>query len=306
MAIVTMKSLLEAGVHFGHQVKRWNPKMKKFIYAARNNIHIIDLQKTTVCIKVAFEAVRKTIINKKGLLFVGTKKQAQQVVATAAKECGMYYVNHHWMGGMLTNFNTIKKTVSRLKQLEKMQIDGSFDSLTKKERILLMKECNKLTKKLGGIKEMSELPSLIFILDVRVDAIAVAEAHKLGIPIIAVVDTNSDPTYVTYPIPGNDDAIRSISLYANIISQAVIEADKEIGLEIINMEEGFKEQLEKQEIIQDKDKLEESQEVFSSHDMEDYSNYQPPEDKVISDEDNTHEENIAQKSGMEHEKLYEE
>ncbi len=305
MAIVTMKSLLESGVHFGHQVKRWNPKMKKFIYAARHDIHIIDLQKTVVCIKEAFEVVRKTVLKKQNILFVGTKKQAQQIIADAAEKCGMYYINHHWMGGILTNFDTIRKTIVRLKQLEKMQVDGTFEGRTKKEVSLIKKETVRLTRKFGGIKNMSDLPGLIFVIDVRVEAIAVAEATKLGIPIVAVVDTNSDPTGITYPIPGNDDAIRALSLYADIISQAVMEADKEVGLEIITTEADFKEQIENKDMpIQDKDSESESEEVFSFYGTEDYSNYEAKaEDKEIS-EVQSYEEEVARKSGIGEEKLY--
>lgn len=305
MAIVTMKSLLEAGVHFGHQVKRWNPKMKKFIYAARHDIHIIDLQKTIHCIRDAFEAVRQTVLNKKSILFVGTKKQAQQVVVSAAEKCGMYYINHHWMGGILTNFHTIKKTIARLKQLERMQADGSLEGRTKKEISLIRKETARLTRKFGGIKDMTELPGMIFVIDVRADAIAVSEAHKLGIPVAAVVDTNSDPTNVTYPIPGNDDAIRALSLYADIIAQAVMEADKEIGLEIITTETDFKEMDNQEMVVKNKDTEEESEEVFSTFGTEDYSSYQPKtQDKVISDV-RSYEEEVARKSGIGEEKLYE-
>ena len=233
MAVVTMKNLLESGVHFGHQTKRWDPRMKKFIFTARNGIHIIDLQKTIVCIKDAYEAVRKTVLANKSVLFVGTKKQAQQAIEREAQKCGMYYVNNRWLGGMLTNFSTIKKSILRLKKIEKMEIDGTFESLTKKEVARLMKEKGKLDKNLGGIKEMKDPPGIIFIIDTRKEAIAVAEAARMGIPIVAVVDTNCNPEGITYPIPGNDDAIRSITLFTQIISKAVIEADNEIGLEVI-------------------------------------------------------------------------
>ncbi len=233
MAVVTMKSLLEAGVHFGHQTKRWNPKMASYIFSERNGIHIIDLQKTTACIVEAYEAVRAQVKNNKTVLFVGTKKQAQQAIETEAKRCGMPYVNNRWLGGMLTNFSTIKKSIATLKRIEKQSIDGTFESLTKKEVALLTKQKAKLEKNLGGIKDMTELPGIIFVIDTRKEAIAVAEAKRLGIPVVAVVDTNCDPTDITYPIPGNDDAIRAISLFVEIIANAVIDADNEVGIQII-------------------------------------------------------------------------
>ncbi|MBD5427348.1 MAG: 30S ribosomal protein S2 [Treponema sp.] len=233
MAVVTMKSLLESGVHFGHQVKRWDPRMKKYIFAERNGIHIIDLQKTIVAIKDSYEAVRKVVSSGKSVLFVGTKKQAQQAIQKEAERCGMHYVNNRWLGGMLTNFTTIKKSLQRLKKIEKMEVDGTFDNLTKKEVSALTKEKAKLEKNLGGIKEMKELPGIIFIIDTHKEEIAVAEAHRMGIPVVAVVDTNCNPEGITYPIPGNDDAIRAISLFTSIIANAVIEADNEQGLKII-------------------------------------------------------------------------
>ena len=228
-----MKSLLESGVHFGHQVKRWDPRMKKFIFAERNGIHIIDLQKTIQAIKDAYDVVRKVISSGKTVLFVGTKKQAQQAIQKEAERCGMYFVNNRWLGGMLTNFVTIKKSLLRLKKLEKMEVDGTFENLTKKEIAALGKERTKLQKNLGGIKEMKELPGILFIIDTRKEAIAVAEAQRQGIPIVAVVDTNCNPEGINYPIPGNDDAIRAITLFTQIIANAVIEADNEVGLKII-------------------------------------------------------------------------
>jgi len=228
-----MKSLLESGVHFGHQTKRWNPKMKRFIFSERNGIHIIDLQKTIVSIKEAFDAVREQIKAGKPVLFVGTKKQAQQAIEREAQRCGMPYINYRWLGGMLTNFTTIKKSIYRLKKIEKMEIDGTFESLTKKEIAKLNRERSRLEKNLGGIKDMKDLPGIIFIIDTRKEAIAVAEANRLGIPVIAVVDTNCDPTHIDYPIPGNDDAIRAISLFAEIIANAVVEADNEVGIQFI-------------------------------------------------------------------------
>jgi len=229
VAVVTMKSLLESGVHFGHQVKRWDPRMKKFIFAERNGIHIIDLQKTINAIKEAYEAVRKSVIAGKPVLFVGTKKQAQLAIQKEAERCEQYFVNNRWLGGMLTNFSTVRKSIERLIKLEK----EDFSSLTKKEQAQLAKEKTKLEKNLGGIKGMNKLPGIIFIIDTRKEAIAVAEAQRLGIPIIAVVDTNCNPEGITYPIPGNDDAIRSISLFTQIIANAVVEAESETGLKII-------------------------------------------------------------------------
>jgi small subunit ribosomal protein S2 len=228
-----MKSLLESGVHFGHQVKRWDPRMKKYIFAERNGIHIIDLQKTIQAIKDAYEAVRKTVEAGKTVLFVGTKKQAQQAIQKEAERCGMFYVNNRWLGGMLTNFFTIKKSLLRLKKLEKMEIDGTFENLTKKEIASLGKERSKLQKNLGGIKEMKDPPGILFIIDTRKEAIAVAEAQRMGIPIVAVVDTNCNPEGINYPIPGNDDAIRAITLFTQIVANAVVEADNEVGLKII-------------------------------------------------------------------------
>lgn len=228
-----MKSLLESGVHFGHQVKRWDPRMAKYIFAERNGIHIIDLQKTIQAIKDAYEKVRDVVKSGKTVLFVGTKKQAQTAIAKEAERCGMYYVNNRWLGGMLTNFVTIKKSLLRLKKLEKMEVDGTFENLTKKEIASLGKEQAKLQKNLGGIKEMKELPGILFIIDTRMEGIAVAEAKRMGIPIAAVVDTNCNPEGIDFPIPGNDDAIRAITLFTQIVANAVIEADNEAGLKII-------------------------------------------------------------------------
>jgi small subunit ribosomal protein S2 len=233
LAVVTMKNLLESGVHFGHQTKRWDPRMKKYIFAERNGIHIIDLQKTIVAIKEAYEAVRNTVVGAKSVLFVGTKKQAQQAVEREAQRCGMFYVNNRWLGGMLTNFSTIKKSLLRLKKIEKMEVDGTFENLTKKEISRLLKERTRLEKNLGGIKEMKEPPGVVFVIDTRKEAIAVAEAQRMGIPIVAIVDTNCNPEGIDYPVPGNDDAIRAINLFTQIIANAVIEAENEVGLEII-------------------------------------------------------------------------
>ena len=233
MAVVTMKNLLESGVHFGHQTRRWDPRMKKYIFAQRNGIHIIDLQKTIVSIKDAYDVVRQTVLAGKSVLFVGTKKQAQASVKREAERCDMFYVNNRWLGGMLTNFTTIKKSLLRLKKIEKMEVDGTFEQLTKKEVARLMKEKGRLEKNLGGIKNMNELPGVMFVIDTRKEAIAVAEAQRMGIPIIAVVDTNCNPEGIHYPIPGNDDAIRAINLFTEVIANAVIEADNETGLKVI-------------------------------------------------------------------------
>ena len=224
---------LEAGVHFGHQTRRWNPRMKKYIFTQRNGIHIIDLQKTVLCLKEAYMAAKEVVIEKKSILFVGTKKQAQEVIKNEAERCNMHYVNHHWLGGMLTNFSTIKRSLYRLKKLEKMEVDGSFDSMTKKEVSLVQKEKQRLERALGGIKEMKELPGAIFVVDTRKEHIAVAEANRLRLPVIAILDTNCNPEGVRYPIPGNDDAIRAIQLFTQTISSAVLDAENEIGLEVI-------------------------------------------------------------------------
>lgn len=224
MAVVAMKQLLEAGVHFGHQTRRWNPKMAEFIYQARNGIHIIDLQKTSKKIDEAYEFIKEQVEDGRTVLFVGTKKQAQECMKEAALMCDMYYVDQRWLGGMLTNFETIKARVQRLKELEKMQEDGTFDVLPKKEVIGLKKEMEKLEKNLGGIKEMNELPGLIFIVDPNKERTAILEAKKLNIPVVGIVDTNCSPEDVDYPIPGNDDAIRSVKLIATVMANAVIEA----------------------------------------------------------------------------------
>ena len=284
MAVVTMKSLLESGVHFGHQVKRWDPRMKKYIFAERNGIHIIDLQKTIGAIKDSYEAVRKIVASGKSVLFVGTKKQAQQAVQKEAERCGMYYVNNRWLGGMLSNFTTIKKSLQRLKKIEKMEIDGTFDNLTKKEVASLLKEKEKLTKNLGGIKDMKELPGALFVIDTHKEQIAVAEARRMGIPIVAVVDTNCNPEGIDFPIPGNDDAIRAISLFTSIIANAVIEANNEEGLKII---EG---NIEDEEILTDASTKKDDEEI------EDYSNYTPVETKEEdTDDDSADEEDFAEK-----------
>jgi len=219
-----MKQLLEAGVHFGHQTRRWNPKMAEYIFAERNGIYIIDLQKTVKLVDKAYEAVSNIIQDGGEILFVGTKKQAQDSIKEEAERCGMYYVNERWLGGMLTNFKTIQARIRRLKDLEKMSEDGTFDKLTKKEVAKLLHEKHKLEKNLGGIKEMKRVPDVMFIVDPRKERIAVLEAHSLGIPLVGIVDTNCDPDEIDYIIPGNDDAIRAVKLIAGKIADAVIEA----------------------------------------------------------------------------------
>lgn len=223
MAIISMKQLLEAGVHFGHQTRRWNPKMARYIFTERNGIYIIDLQKTVRKVEEAYNFVRELAASGESILFVGTKKQAQDAVREEAERCNMYFVNQRWLGGTLTNFNTIQKRIRRLQQLEKMQEDGTFDVLPKKEVILLRKEMERLEKFLGGIKGMDKMPGAMFIIDPRKERIAVAEAHKLGIPIVAIVDTNCDPDEIDHVIPGNDDAIRAVRLLTGKVADAVLE-----------------------------------------------------------------------------------
>ena len=224
MSVISMMQLLEAGVHFGHQTRRWNPKMAEYIFAERNGIYIIDLQKTVKKVDEAYAAISEHMQNGGEMLFVGTKKQAQESIRDEANRCGMYYVNQRWLGGMLTNFETIKTRIARLKQLEKMQADGTFEVLPKKEVALLMHEMEKLEKNLGGIKEMKRLPDMMFVVDPRKERLAVQEARALGIPIVAIVDTNCDPDEIDYVIPGNDDAIRAVKLIAGKVADAVLEA----------------------------------------------------------------------------------
>ena len=278
MSVVAMKQLLEAGVHFGHQTRRWDPRMAEYIFQARNGIHIIDLQKTAKKLDEAYNFIREQAEEGKTILFVGTKKQAQECVKEAALKCGMFYVDKRWLGGMLTNFDTIQKRIQRLKDLEKMSEDGTFDVLPKKEVILLRKEMDKLEKNLGGIKEMNELPGVIFLVDPKKERIAVLEAKKLGIPTVGLVDTNCNPEGIDFPIPGNDDAIRAITLFTQIIANAVLEADAETGLKII-------------ENLQDDDEDIMTDAVIRSDEEEivDYSNYTPTEpkeeDELASDAD---------------------
>ncbi|MCB9537790.1 MAG: 30S ribosomal protein S2 [Myxococcales bacterium] len=222
MAAVTIRELLEAGVHFGHQTGRWNPKMRPFIYGARNGIHIIDLQKTVPMFDAAFNYISAMVARGESVLFVGTKKQAQETVRTHALRCGMYHVTHRWLGGTLTNFRTIKGSIDRLRTIDRMLTDGTSDHLTKKETLKLFREREKLEANLGGIKSMEHLPGAVFVIDTLKEHIAVAEARKLGIKVVAVVDTNSDPDNIDFPIPGNDDAIRAIELFTSRVADAVL------------------------------------------------------------------------------------
>ena len=226
MAVITMKQLLEAGVHFGHQTRKWNPKMKKYIFAARNDIHIIDLQLTAQLVEEAYTFVCESVKAGKSVLFVGTKKQAQDAIKEEAERCGMYYVNSRWLGGCLTNFKTMRSRVERLEKLEAMEANGDFDLLPKKEVMLLKKEMGKLQANLGGIKAMKGMPGVMFVVDPHNEDIAIKEAKKLGIKIVAITDTNCDPDEVDYVIPGNDDAIRAIKLISSVMANAVIEANQ--------------------------------------------------------------------------------
>ncbi len=244
MAVVAMKQLLEAGVHFGHQTRRWDPKMAEYIFQARNGIHIIDLQKTSKKLDEAYNFMKEQAEEGKTVLFVGTKKQAQECVKEAAEKSGMYYVDQRWLGGMLTNFGTIRKRIDRLNELEKMQEDGTFDVLPKKEVILLKKEMEKLQKNLGGIKDMKEMPGVMFVVDPKKERIAILEARKLGIPVVGLIDTNCNPEDVDYAIPGNDDAIRAVKLIADVMANAIIEGRQGESLEMdseseenVNLEE---------------------------------------------------------------------
>ncbi|GGF10835.1 30S ribosomal protein S2 [Halobacillus andaensis] len=224
MSVISMKQLLEAGVHFGHQTRRWNPKMKKYIFTERNGIYIIDLQKTVKKVDEAFNYVRQVAADGGNILFVGTKKQAQDTVRDEAVRCGMYYINQRWLGGTLTNFQTIRKRINRLKDIERMEEDGTFDVLPKKEVVDLLKEKDRLVKFLGGIKEMTSIPDAMFVIDPRKERIAIAEAHKLNIPVVGIVDTNCDPDEIDYVIPANDDAIRAVKLLTAKMADAVLEA----------------------------------------------------------------------------------
>ena len=261
MAVVAMKQLLEAGVHFGHQTRRWDPKMAEYIFQARNGIHIIDLQKTSKKLDEAYAFLKEQAEEGKTVLFVGTKKQAQECVKEAAEKCGMYYVDQRWLGGMLTNFDTIRARVQRLKDLEKMQEDGTFDVLPKKEVILLKKEMSKLERNLGGIKEMDKLPGVIFLVDPKKERIAVLEAKKLNIPIIGLVDTNCNPEEVDYAIPGNDDAIRAVKLIADVMANAVIEGKQGESFEVSEEEQSSDEEVtDMEQVVEEAEQKEEETE----------------------------------------------
>ena len=251
MAVVAMKQLLEAGVHFGHQTRRWEPKMAEYIFQARNGIHIIDLQKTSKKLDEAYSFMKSQAEEGKTVLFVGTKKQAQECVKDAAEKSGMYYVDQRWLGGMLTNFGTIRKRIYRLNELEKMQEDGTFEVLPKKEVILLKKEMEKLEKNLGGIKEMKEIPGVMFVVDPKKERIAILEARKLGIPVVGLIDTNCNPEDVDYAIPGNDDAIRAVKLITDVMASAIIEGRQGESFENATEEEQIAEQNEEPKSIEE-------------------------------------------------------
>ena len=249
MAVVAMKQLLEAGVHFGHQTRRWDPRMAEYIFQARNGIHIIDLQKTSKKLDEAYAFVKEQAEEGKDILFVGTKKQAQECMKEAAVKCGMYYVDQRWLGGMLTNFETIRSRVKRLKDLETMQEDGTFDVLPKKEVSKLKGEMEKLEKNLGGIKNMEKLPGVLFIVDPKKERIAILEAKRLKIPVVGLIDTNCNPNDVDYPIPGNDDAIRAVKLIADVMANAVIEGRQGEILEPVSEEQPVEEEATSMETV---------------------------------------------------------
>ena len=236
MSVISMKQLLEAGVHFGHQTRRWNPKMAKYIFTERNGIYIIDLQKTVKKVEEAYKFVKEVAETGKPILFVGTKKQAQEAIKEEAERCGMFFVNERWLGGMLTNHQTIQTRIKKLRELEKMEAEGVFNVLPKKEVIKLNAEKEKLEKYLGGIKEMPELPGAIFVVDPRKENIAIQEAHRLGIPVVGIVDTNCDPDELDFPIPGNDDAIRAVKLITGAMATAVIEGRQGAEEEVVEEE----------------------------------------------------------------------
>ena len=249
MAVVAMKQLLEAGVHFGHQTRRWDPKMAEYIFQARNGIHIIDLQKTSKKLDEAYKFVKEQAEEGKTVLFVGTKKQAQECVKEAAERCNMYYVDQRWLGGMLTNFKTIEGRIQRLRDLEAMQADGTFEVLPKKEVSGLKNEMEKLEKNLGGIKDMKEMPGVMFVVDPKKERIAVLEAKKLGIPVVGLVDTNCNPEDVDFAIPGNDDAIRAVKLIADVMANAVIEGRQGEDAEVTTMVEEAEEATDMEEVV---------------------------------------------------------
>ena len=242
MGVISMKQLLEAGVHFGHQTRRWNPKMAPYIYTERNGIYIIDLQKSVGKVDEAYNAIRDCVANGGKILFVGTKKQAQDSIKNESERCGMFYVNQRWLGGMLTNFKTIQSRVARLKKIEEMAEDGTFEVLPKKEVIQLKREQEKLEKNLGGIKEMQDIPDMIFVVDPRKERICIQEAHTLGIPLVGICDTNCDPEELDYVIPGNDDAIRAVKLIVSKMADAVIEGNQGQDAEVAEEEEAVEEE----------------------------------------------------------------
>ncbi|MCX7632514.1 MAG: 30S ribosomal protein S2 [Turneriella sp.] len=268
MATISMKSLLEAGVHFGHQTRRWNPKMKKYIYTARNGIHIINLQKTIVLAKEAYEAMRELASRGGRVLFVGTKKQAQAEIEKAAKRCGQFYINNRWLGGLLTNFATVRQSIQRLRRLEEAFENNTVHELvkTKKEILLLQREIQRLRKNLIGIRDMTELPDALFVVDPAREIIAVKEANRLGIPVFAMVDTNCDPDLIQYPIPANDDAIRAISLFLEIMANA-IEEGKEGG-EFVQVQIDEAESMDEQQLRSSMEKLDDLEELESKYEEE--------------------------------------
>ena len=251
MSVVAMKQLLEAGVHFGHQTRRWDPRMAEYIFQARNGIHIIDLQKTSKKLDEAYEFVRAQAEEGKNILFVGTKKQAQECVKEAAEKCGMFYINERWLGGTLTNFPTIRARVERLAELEVMEENGTFEVLPKKEVVLLRKEMDKLNKNLGGIKEMTALPDVMFVVDPKKEHIAILEAKKLNIPVVGLIDTNCNPNDVDYVIPGNDDAIRAVKLMTDVMANAVIEGRQGESFDTTEMVEENSDEKSMEEVVED-------------------------------------------------------
>ena len=251
MSVVAMKQLLETGVHFGHQTRRWDPRMAEYIFQARNGIHIIDLQKTSKKLDEAYEFVRAQAEEGKNILFVGTKKQAQECVKEAAEKCGMFYINQRWLGGTLTNFPTIRARVERLAELEAMEENGTFEILPKKEVVLLRKEMDKLNKNLGGIKEMTALPDVMFVVDPKKEHIAILEAKKLNIPVVGLIDTNCNPNDVDYVIPGNDDAIRAVKLMTDVMANAVIEGRQGESFDTTEMVEENSDEKSMEEVVED-------------------------------------------------------
>lgn len=260
MAVVAMKQLLEAGVHFGHQTRRWDPRMAEYIFQARNGIHIIDLQKTSKQIDMAYEFMREQAEEGKTFLFVGTKKQAQECVKEAAEKSGMYFVSERWLGGTLTNFKTIRTRIKRLTDLEEMEQNGTFDVLPKKEVVLLKKEMEKLNKNLGGIKEMTEIPGVMFVVDPKKEHIAILEARKLGIPVVGLVDTNCNPEDVDFCIPGNDDAIRAVKLITDVMANAIIEGRQGESLETSEEQTSDEEASSMEEVVAEAEEAETTEE----------------------------------------------